>query len=133
MTCDLQIEPVGAGAYDAVLTETAHGLDFVLVGDTAATHPAATLQRLTYAIGVWLGELVFDRSKGFPWVQAVFGGPIDGVSALLQERISRVEGVEGVPVAPDILYDAAARRIVIPPVKVTGEAFEVDFEQELQG
>jgi len=134
MTCDLQIEPVGGGYYDLVLTETEHGLDAVLVGDDAATHPAATLQRITYAVGVWLGESRFDRSIGFPWEQGVFGrAPIDGLPVFLQEHIQRVEGVEGLETAPDILYDAAARRVVVPPIRVSGSEFTVDFETELSG
>lgn len=132
MTCDFQIEPVGAGAYDLVLSETEQGLDVVLVGDDAATHPAATLQRITYAVLVWLGECRFDRSVGFPWEQAVFGrAPIEGIPVLLQEQIQQVEGVEGIANIPDLLYDAAERRLVIEPVQAAGLGFEIDFDAEV--
>lgn len=132
MTCDFQIEPVGAGAYDLVLSETEHGLDAVLIGDDAATHPTATLQRITYACLVWLGESRFDRSVGFPWEQAVFGrNPIEGIPVLLQEQIQSVEGVEGIANTPDLLYDASTRRLVIEPVQVAGRDFEIDFDAEV--
>lgn len=129
MTCDFQIEAVGGGAYDVVLTETEHGLDFVLVGDDEATHPQATVQRCTYAIGVWLGESPFDLSVGFPWLQTVFGGPVEGVPMLLQEHLQRVEGVDDLDKPPELLYDPAERRLVISPLEIAGLPFALDFTQ----
>jgi hypothetical protein len=133
MSADLQIEPYGGGAWDLVLSETEHGLDAVLVGDTAATHQAAVLQRLTYALLVWLGESIFDRSVGFPWEQGVFGrAPIEGIPAYLQEHAEAVDGVEGLIDAPSMFYDADARRLRIE-LEVQGQGFTINFEQELTG
>jgi len=133
MTCDLQIGPVGGGAWDLVLTETEQGLDAVLVGDAEATHPAATLQRLTYALLVWLGESRFDRGVGFPWEQGVFGrAPLEGIPIYLQEHAERVEGVQGLIEPPRMFYDADQRRLR-SVLKVQGEGFVLDFDQELTG
>ena len=133
MTCDFQIEPYDGGRYDLTLSETEHGLDVVLIGDTEATHPAATRQRATYATGVWLGESRFDRSIGFPWEQAVFGRqPLSGVPLLLAEHLQRVEGVEGLIGTPELLYDNVARRLVIQNVQLQGATFALDYESEVQ-
>ncbi|MEC9048883.1 MAG: hypothetical protein VYA51_12805 [Planctomycetota bacterium] len=132
MSADLQIAHYAGGRYDAVLADTEAGEDFVLIGDDAATHPQATVQRITYAIGVWLGESRFDRSIGFPWRQAVLGkAPIQGVPVFLQTHIEAVEGVEGLLEQVDILYDAETRRIVIPPLRVQGKDFEIPFDSEI--
>lgn len=132
MTADFRLEQLGGGYWDAVLAETEDGPDFDLVGDSAETHPQATLQRIAYAVGVWLGESPFDRNAGFPWEQAVFGrSPIPGIAVFLQEAVQGVEGVEGIENEIDILYDAAARRVVIAPVRVQGESFEVTFGSEI--
>lgn len=131
---DFLIEPVGGGSYDAVLAETDQGLDLVLVGEDATTHPQAVLQRVTYALLTWLGESRFDRSVGFPYEQAVFGvQPVDGIPVLFQQRALAVEGVEGLANYPGLLYDPQTRRLVIEPLQLTGEEFEVEFSGEVFG
>lgn len=132
MTSDLQIEPVGGGRYDLVLTETEQGLDAVMAGASEATHPQAVLQRITYAIGVWLGESRFDRAFGFPWEQAVFGrNPIDGVPLYLAEHIAGVEGVVDLIGTPTLLYDNEARRLLITELDVQGAAWTLAYDAEI--
>jgi hypothetical protein len=133
VSADFQIEAHAGGRYDLTLNETDHGLDAVLIGDTEATHPAAVLQRITYATGVWLGESRFDRSIGFPWEQAVFGRqPLAGIPLLLADAIQAVDGVEGLIGSPELLFDSEARRLVIQGVQVQGEGFALDYESEVQ-
>lgn len=132
MTMDLQIAPFGGGRYDLVLTETEQGLDAVMIGATEATHPQAVLQRITYALGVWLGESRFDRSFGFPWEQAVFGRqPIDGVPLYLAEHIAGVEGVVDLIGTPVLLYDNEARRLLITDLRVQGASWTLTYTAEI--
>ena len=133
MTVDAKVLAVGGGAYDIDLAETEYGLDLQLIGGESSTHAAATVQRLQYEFGVWLGESPFDRAAGFPWRQAVFGGPIEGVAELVYDRALRVEGVEDVAGLPTLELDGATRVLTMTMPKITGTTFEIDFATEVQG
>lgn len=110
MTTDFLIEAIGNGDNDLVIEDN----DFVLVGHTAETHGQAVLQDITYEVGTWFGESAFDRNAGFPWREAVFGEePIDGIGALVQDRISKLEGVDGFEEAPILTLDATRTKLFI--------------------
>lgn len=118
MTTDFLIEPIGNGDNDLVITDD----DFVLVGHTAETHGQAVLQDITYEVGTWFGESAFDRSVGFPWRESVFGTePIDGVGALVQDRISRLEGVDGFEEPPVLTLDETRTKLFIQALVKAGD------------
>ncbi len=127
---DFAIEPIGGGDWDLVLD--AEG-DFVLLGETEDTRLQEVAQRVVYALGTWLGESSFDRSVGFPWLEGVFDrAPLDGISALVYERILEVDGVDGLIDQPVLLLDTAERVLTIS-AKVKVGAFEVPISTTIQG
>lgn len=124
---DAQIEAIGGGDYDLVITDG----DLVLVGGTEDTHPAAVVQDLTYEFGTWFGESPFDRSVGFPWVESVFGvHPIEGIGALVHERAVAIERVEDLEDAPVLEFDPLTARLSIQ-IHAKGADFVVPVELEI--
>ena len=127
MSIDAEVEPIGNGDHDLKIVDG----DLVIVGETAETHQRAVVQRIRYAVGTFFGECPFDRSEGFPWVESVFGvQPVDGVGALLQDHISKVEGVEGLDEPPVIELDKESGRLLIQ-VKAKGSEFEIPVDTEV--
>lgn len=128
---DWQIEPVGDGGHDLVIG--ADG-DFVLIGETPETHQASVLQDLIYELGTWLGESALDRAAGFPWRESVFGiQPLEGIAALVYERIVGVDNIEDMSEGPILDFDLSAQRLSISG-KVKGVAFEdSEFALEVVG
>ncbi len=125
---DFKIEAIGDGYYDLVLTDD----DFVVVGETAETWPDELQQRVTYEFGTWLGESFWDTSKGFPWLESVFGKqPIDGIAALVYEHAVAVEGVEGMNETPELSLDNETRKLTIKGT-VKGEDFVVPVIVEVK-
>lgn len=125
---DAQIEPIGGGDYDLVITDG----DLVLVGHTAATWQQSVKQDLEYTLGTWLGESAFDRSAGFPWRQAVFGtNPIEGIGALVYDYIVSVDGIDGLVQAPVLELDSATGRLSIT-AEAEGEDFAVPIPVSLE-
>ena len=112
---DFLIEHVGSGAFDLVIRDTGQGdVDFVLIGGDADTWPLEVAQRITYALGMWLNESPFAPGQGFPWVEGVMGRqPIDGIGALIYQRIVEVDGVELIIGQPVILFDSSTRVLTI--------------------
>lgn len=55
----------------------------------------AIAQDITMKLRTWLGESVYDRAAGVPYLQVIFtrGISIHSVRAILEEQIRRVEGV----------------------------------------
>lgn len=125
---DFLIEPIGNGDNDLVMTNN----DFVMVGNTEETHAQAVAQRVRYEVGTWFGESAFDRSKGFPWREAVFGTePVDGIGALVHDRLVKVKGVDGIEQAPELTLDTEIGRLSIAVV-VQAAGFEVPVSTEVQ-
>jgi hypothetical protein len=112
---DFLVEHVGDGAYDLVLRDTGQGdTDLVLVGNTEDTWPLEVVQRVTYALGTWLNESAFAPGQGFPWIEGVMGRqPIDGIGALIYQRIVEVAGVEAIIGQPVILLNTTTRVVSI--------------------
>lgn len=118
---DFLIESLGNGDHDLTITDN----DFVIVGNSEDTWAAALRQRILYAVGTWFAESAFDRSVGFPWLEGVFGRqPVDGISALVYQHITRVPGVVGIIESPTLTLDTASRRLTIS-CRVQGDRFEV--------
>lgn len=135
MTTDAKITHVGGGSYDLDLVVGEYGLDLQVIGGGAATHPAATAQRMNYEFGVWLGESPFDRAAGFPWEQAVFGRrPLAGIQELVFSRALAVEGVDDIASMPELSLDAATRTLILTMPRVDGADFVINsFDQTIQG
>lgn len=124
---DFAIEPLGNGDHDLVITAN----DFVIVGRTSDTWIDELQQRIYYALGTWHGESAWDRSKGFPWVEGVFGRqPIDGIAALIYQKILEVDGVDGIQGQPTIELDTVARQLSISCQVISGE-FVVPIEAQI--
>lgn len=118
---DLQIEEIGGGDNDLAIV----GGDLVRVGGDASTWGVAVAQRVRYELGTWLGESAFDRGKGFPWADGVFGRqPIDGIASLFYDAIASVEGIDGIVGQPDLRLDTVTRRLTGSIVADVG-GFEV--------
>lgn len=131
---DFQIEPIGGGDWDLSLATRADGsADFVMIGNDDDTWVAEVTQRIVYAVGMWLGESAWDRDAGFPWIEGVFGRqPIDGIAALLYERIVEVEGCDGLAEQPVLILDTTTRRLSISVLAQIG-AREVPISVTIQG
>lgn len=126
---DFQIAPVGNGDHDLVVTDS----DFVIVGRTEDTWATELQQRIYYALGTWHSESAWDRSAGFPWLEGVFGNqPIDGISALIYQRIVEIDGVEGIEGQPVITLDTTTRSLSIT-CSVVGKGFIVPISAQISG
>jgi len=107
---DFKVESIGGGDYDLVLADG----DFVIIGNTDATWLESVGQDLLYTYGVWYGESVFDRARGFPWRETVFGThPIEGIAALVAEYAYDRPDVESLDQPPVIEYDSASQRLTL--------------------
>lgn len=86
---DIQLVNEGQG-WDLALVDG----DLVLFDETD-DDVAVVAQRVTYTLMTWLGESVYDRRAGIPYLGTIFGGdPVPGVVGLLTQAILATEGVD---------------------------------------
>jgi hypothetical protein len=124
---DFQIESIGGGDYDLVMTDG----DFVIIGNDEDTWLESVGQDLLYTFGVWYGESSFDESCGFPWRETVFGThPIEGVAALVAEYAQDRPDVLGLEEPPIVEYDSASQRLTIS-LAATADEFVIPVTLEV--
>jgi len=119
---DFKIANAGTG-WDLVIEDG----DLVMLEEDSEEDIA---QRVTYALMVWLGESVYDREAGVPYLDAVFGDhPLPGVTALLSQRILETEGVVDFDEPPT--FDLEDRVLSIRFVIVTVNGLLREFGLEV--
>lgn len=124
---DLAIALVANGRYDLVIEDN----DFVVIGETEDTWQAYVVQNITYVVGVFYAESPFDRSVGFPYLEAVFGTqPIEGIVTLFNDHVLAAEGVEGLDEAPVLEFEKETQRLFVS-IKAQGSDFEIQLQTEV--
>lgn len=99
---DIRITNDGGG-WDLALVDG----DLELVPETATDDGEAVAQRLVFAWSTWLGESVYDRGAGVPYLDTVFGvAPMPGIAALLLQIGLDVEGVADIDGEPAFDLDS---------------------------
>ena len=114
---DILTEDVG-GTWDWTIRDG----DIVMTGDEGRTQEVG--QRVVYRLMTWIGESVYDRNVGVPYIEGVFGfEPIAGVVGILTQVAIDTPGVDGVEGQPSyILSDVGVLALTMR--LIVGDAIE---------
>jgi hypothetical protein len=109
MARDFKITHLGGGVYDL---ERGPDGDLVVVEGNEEV-----INHLTYRMHCWLGESVYDRSAGLPYIGAVFGGqPMEAIAGLFQVYILQTRGISSMLPISEIELDDEAVLTMAPTV-----------------
>lgn len=103
--------------------------DFVLTEEDSADE---IRQRIAFNLLVWLGECVYQRSVGVPYLESVFGSePSPGALAILLNALRSTEGVSAIVGDPE--FDLGADRVLqINATVLTTNADTLEVGLEVQ-
>lgn len=110
---DFLIERTDDNGWDLVIRNG----DFVWSsdeGDTDDDDRTEVLQRVQFELQTWLGESAYDRARGIPYLDGVFGeAPVPGIVALITSKILAVPGVAELVEDPVFELDTDSRVLTI--------------------
>ena len=114
----------GADSWDLLIENG----DIVWTGSVSLF--AEVSQRVTYRVMTWLGESVYDRNAGVPYLELVFGETVTAaVVSLLTAIIRETDGVDEIIETPTFLLDPTTRVLSVSCViKVGTEEGPVSIE-----
>ena len=102
---------------------TDYDLDLTNGDVTMITGPEAIAQDIQMGLRTWLGESIYDRSAGVPYLQVIFkrGTPIGTIEQILKEYIESRRGVIQVTEITVTLLDPMTRQL-----KLSGSCTSID-------
>jgi hypothetical protein len=121
---DFLIEQGDDRGWDMVIRDG----DVVWTSDEGTDDRTEVMQRVQFELQTWLGESPYDRARGMPYLEGVFGdAPVPGIIALVTSKILGVPGVAELVEDPTFVLDTDTRVLTITAVILTTGGFIANF------